>query len=128
MAAKLSWRFWPTLQFSLRTLLLLFALLGALLAYVGSYVTRSAHGRYEPMVIGLVGVKWYDWAPHGFVTDFQWDKDQIRFYYPLWRLDRRFWHPPHHASDRARYPINEPSDIGQVYRAWQQQADETGAK
>jgi len=87
-------------------------------------VARSSRGRYEPAVIGLGGVKWYDWAPQGFVTDFRWNNDLVRFYYyPLWRLDRRFWHKPIHGPGvnyPINYPVNEvaPEDIGQVFQAW----------
>ena len=114
-------RTWFRPQFSLRTLFILFVLLGAVFSYTGSYVARSLHGRYEPAVIGLGGVKWYDWAPAGFVTDFRWNASAARFYYPLWRLDRMFWHQPIHASKQTgTHPINEvaPEDIGRVYNAW----------
>ena len=90
------------------------ALACALAAYVGSYVARSARGRYEPMVIGLGGVKWYDWAPEGFVGDgWEWNETQIWWYYPLWQLDRRFWHQPLDGSlwRDPSYPIDEiPAD------------------
>jgi hypothetical protein len=118
------WRLWLSFRFSLRTRLSIVALLGGLFAYFGSYVLRSSQGRFEPAVIGLGGVKWYDWAPQGFVTDFRWDTRIVRVYYPVWQLDRRLWHPPVHGSDRSLYPINEPANIGQVYWVWQQQADE----
>jgi hypothetical protein len=109
-------------------LLLAFALLGILLAYVGNYVARSLQGRYEPAVIGLGGVKWYDWAPKGFVTDLQWDADLMRFYYPLWVLDDRLWHRPVSSSGRTSYPINEPEHIGEVYRAWEPKDDKAHRK
>jgi hypothetical protein len=87
--------------------------------YIGSYVKRSLGGRYEPASIGLKGVKWYDWAPRGFVTDFRWDVRLMFFYFPLHAADRLWWHKSEQDDD-GKYPINEvaPDDIGNVYRAW----------
>ena len=98
---------------TLATLLALIEETGA----TGVYWNR----RYEPAVIGLGGVKWYDWAPAGFVSDFRWNESTGRFYYPLWLLDREFWHQPIHSSElTGTYPINEvaPGEIGRVYEAW----------
>ena len=96
-------------------------IVGALLlsVYVGAYVVRSREGRFEPAAIGLSGVKWYRWAPAGFVTDFKWDHAQVNFYYPLYLLDVRFWHNEE-AEFASKYPFNEvqPEDIGKVYKAW----------
>ena len=93
----------------------------ALFAYVDSYLSRSVQGRYEPAAIGSNGIKWYNWAPSGFVTDFKWNHTLMRVYYPLFFLDIRFLH----TSDDAyggRYPINTVAteDIGKVYQAWKQ--------
>jgi hypothetical protein len=90
-------------------------------AYVGSYLWLSTRGRFEPAAIGTNGVKWYHWAPSGFVTDFRWNQTLMRAYYPLFFLDTRFWHTSDDAY-RSRYPINEVAteDIGKVYRAWKQ--------
>ncbi len=87
--------------------------------YVGAYVVRSREGRFEPEAIGLSGVKWYRWAPAGFVTNFKWDHSQIKFYYPLYLIDIRIWHNPEDAGS-SKYPINEvkAEDIDKVYRAW----------
>src|SRR5438093_8777021 len=77
-----------------------------LFVYVGSYLWRSTRGRYEPAAIGLNGVKWYSWAPSGYVTDFRWNHTLMLVYCPLYFLDTRFWH----TSDEAygsRYPINQ---------------------
>ena len=98
-------------------------LAGIVLAYVGSYAARSARGRYEPAAIGTNGVKWYEWAPEGFVGDgWEWNETQIWWYYPLWQLDRRFWHQPLDGSlwREPRYPVDEipAEEIGKVYRAW----------
>jgi hypothetical protein len=91
----------------------------AIFAYVGSYSWRSTRGRYEPAAIGLNGVKWYGWAPKGFVTNFKWNRTLMLVYYPLYYFDNRFWH----TSDDAyggKYPINQVTsrEIGKVYRAW----------
>ena len=95
------------------------ALILTLSLYAGSYVRRSSRGRYEPAAIGLNGVKWYEWAPEGFVTDYRWDASMKRIYWPLWHLDRRIWHTPDMAEG-GKYPVNEvdPKDIGKVYKAW----------
>lgn len=89
-----------------------------LFAYIGSYLWRSTQGRYEPAAVGLNGVKWYRWAPSGFVTDFRWNQTLMLVYYPLFFLDTRFWHSREDAY-HGRYPINEvqDEDIGKVYRA-----------
>src|SRR5262245_22135556 len=91
----------------------------AVFAYVGSYLSRSAQGRYEPECIGLNGVKLYSWAPRGFVTDFRWNHSLMRAYYPLYFLDTRFWHTSDDAYAK-KYPINEVAaeDVGKVYNAW----------
>ena len=109
---------WIRLQFSLRSLLLAFLVLGIGLAYGGSYVSRSVRGRYEPGCIGLGGVKSYEWAPQGFVTDFRWNSDPARFYWPLYYLDRQFWHSPLSAGEKSSYPVNETDDVAKVYKAW----------
>jgi hypothetical protein len=93
-------------------------LVSLLLLYVGSYVALSANGCYEPEGIGLNGVKWYAWAPRGFVDHYVWRQSLRIAYFPLSYLDVRFWH----TYDRARtgeYPIDEvrPEDIGKVYKA-----------
>jgi hypothetical protein len=67
------------------------------LAYAGSYLALSLRGRYEPAVIGLNGVKWYHWAPNGFVNEFRWHQGVMLVYYPLYILDIRVWH----TSDKA---------------------------
>ena len=116
---------WLRPRFGLRLLFVAMTLAGVVLAYVGSYVARSARGRYEPMVIGLGGVKWYDWAPAGFVEeyDWKWNDSHVWCYYPLWRLDRRFWHPSIQDAASTAYPVDEVPDdeIGKVYRAWNEQ-------
>ena len=93
--------------------------LGALtaLVYVGSYIYASANGRFEPGIIGLNGVKCYEWAPKGFVHEFRWNRKLWCFHAPLCVLDMHLWHT---SPKDGPYPINEvaPKDIGKVYRAW----------
>jgi hypothetical protein len=120
---------WLRPRFGLRLLFVAVTLACAVAAYVGSYVARSARGRYEPMVIGLNGVKWYDWAPEGFVGEgWKWNETQIWWYYPLWRLDRRFWHKSLDGSlvRKSDFPIDEipPKEINKVYRAIDEQLHE----
>jgi hypothetical protein len=91
-----------------------------LLLYTCSYLWISVHGRYEPAIIGLNGVKWYEWAPDGFVDEFKWNRLMMRFFFPMHLLDTRLWHTPV-RSDSGAYPINEvaPENIGNVYSAWE---------
>lgn len=94
------------------------ALALALLVYAGSYLSRSLQGRYEPAAWGTGGVKWYDWAPDGFVTDYKWNDGIQHFYFPLYILDNWFWHTTDEA-DSGRYPVNEvgTDDFGAFHRA-----------
>lgn len=97
------------------------ALLAIPLPYLGKYVSRSSRGCYKPAVIGLSGVKSYNWAPEGFVEGYVWDPAALRYYYPLYELDRWLWHPPLRCADEnCPYPIDEVSqqEIFKVYRAW----------
>ena len=93
--------------------------LAMLLLYVGSYLFLSVRGRYEPGGIGLSFVRWYDWAPQGFVTGYQRNTAAYMFYWPLWTLDMRFWHTPDKAYTNG-YPINEiaDEDVWKLYQAW----------
>ena len=90
-----------------------------LIAYLGVYISLSIRGRYEPVLIDPAGVKQYDWAPKGFVQNFKWSHFSIRFYYPLYAIDCRFWHTTS-AKETGRYPVNvvNSEEIGKVYRAW----------
>jgi len=89
-----------------------------MLLYVGSYALLSSCGRYEPACIGLNGVKWYEWAPSGFVENFRWSPNLLRVYLPLYWLDSRFWHSSDRAEDGV-FPINEVSDedVEKIWRA-----------
>jgi hypothetical protein len=85
--------------------------------YVGSYLVLSARGCYEPAGIGLNGVKWYAWAPSGFVVHYNWRRWPI-IYFPLWSLDMHVWHTDAKAKS-GRYPVDEVrrEDIWKVYEA-----------
>lgn len=86
--------------------------------YVGSYLSLSAGGCFEPASIGLNGVKSYGWAPYGFVTEYRWRSAPMVAYLPLYYLDRHIWHTDEKAYS-GRYPINEvkPEEIWRVYEA-----------
>ncbi|GAB4139126.1 MAG: hypothetical protein Kow0040_26990 [Thermogutta sp.] len=90
-----------------------------LAAYVADYLRRTVYGRYEPWTIGLNGVKTYAWAPRGFVSDFRWNADLVRFYLPLVILDQRLWHT-WEAAESGKYPVNRVGrdEIGKVDAAW----------
>lgn len=86
--------------------------------YIGSYLVLSLQGRYEPSVVGGNGVKRFQWAPRGFVTDFlRWDRTMSAVYFPLHFLDTSLWHTPDLARSE-RYPANEVSGSERVYREW----------
>jgi len=89
----------------------------ALWAYLGSYLFLSFRGRYEPAVIGANGVKYYDWAPAGFVEGYRWRSGIRNFYLPLYSLDRAFWHQPNEAH-WFKYPRHVPDSVDDVWRAW----------
>lgn len=88
-----------------------------MIIYALLYACLSVRGRYEPEAIGLNGVKWYAWAPLGFVKDYRWRTVPCVLFYPLNRLDNRYWHTD---CDMGNYPVNEVSrkDIWKVYKAW----------
>jgi hypothetical protein len=81
-------------------------LVALILLYAGTYYVLSLNGRYEPAVWGPDGPKWYSWAPAGFVQDLMWNEPLILTFYPLWRLDIRYWHTCDDAYS-GRYPIND---------------------
>ena len=74
--------------------------------YVGTYLLLSLGGRYEPAAWGVDNVKWYAWAPRGFVQDFRWNRGPMLAFLPLYYLDTHFWHNQE-ALDSGDYPINE---------------------
>jgi hypothetical protein len=89
-----------------KKLLILILLLVLIATYVGVYIGLSANGQYIPTVFGLNGVKWYDWAPRGFVKDGQWNGRVMVVFLPLWKLDRRSWHTPQ-TEPNDKYPFRE---------------------
>ena len=93
--------------------------LGFLFVYVGGYLILSVSGRFEPEAIGLNGVKWYAWAPQGFVHNFRWSKPLKLVFTPLWIADTRLWHTSGKAES-GRYPVDrvDQKNIGKVYQAW----------
>ena len=78
-----------------------------LVIYAGVYVVLSANGRYEPAVLRLNHVKWYSWAPAGFVHDYDWNSGMLRVFLPLWYLDVRLWHLDVRPGYSGPYPIND---------------------
>src|SRR4051794_12023197 len=73
---------------------ILIGLLLLVFMYGASYSMLSYQGRYEPAMIGSNGVKWYEWAPAGFVSDYKWSRGMLIFYFAANQLDRRYWHSP----------------------------------
>jgi hypothetical protein len=82
-----------------------------LLAYIVSYVVLSLRGSYEPTVLGLGHVKHYGWIPHGFKhlrplagdpAGWELNRRVTLFYYPLWHLDRSYWHTEAEAWRKLR--------------------------
>ncbi len=73
-------------------------LLGAILLpilYVVTYVSLSVNGRYEATVHGAEGVKLSSWYPAGFFrdkTNWEYNLAVVYSFYPLWQLDRSYWH------------------------------------
>jgi hypothetical protein len=97
---------------------IILTLLALLVIYLSSYLCLSLGGRYEPAGIGLNGVKSYNWAPRGFVTDYRWNRAPEAFYLPLYAVDILFWHTID-AADSGHYPVNrvDRKDIWKVYKA-----------
>lgn len=95
------------------------AIFGLMLAvYILVYVLLSCNGRYEPIAIGLNGVKCHSWAPRGFYADLTWRRTPLMFFAPLYWADRWLWH----TDDKAKsglYPVTEvdPNDIWKYYEA-----------
>jgi hypothetical protein len=80
--------------------------------YVITYLTLSIAGRYEPGSLGASGVKWYYWAPKGFVTgngdvrSLRWRQGMLLTFGPLFWLDTRTWHTQDKVHG-GRYRIND---------------------
>jgi hypothetical protein len=67
-------------------------LLAMVLLYVSSYVALSLCGRYEPLIFGADGPKWYGWIPAGFGGPAELHTIPCTIYFPLLVLDRKLWH------------------------------------
>ena len=74
--------------------------------YAGVYVGLSMAGRYEPVLRGPSGVRRYDWAPAGFVRDYNWDRRMMLAFAPLYYVDSELWHHCVGGDYRGPYPIN----------------------
>ena len=79
-----------------------------MLLYIGSYAVLSSQGQYVPRAWGLAWVKWYVWAPRGFVSG-PMGTGQNRvlqiLYLPLWGIDMQLLHKSDQLPDK-KYPIN----------------------
>jgi len=76
----------------------------SLVAYIVVYIVLTTKGSYQPAVIGLNGIKSYEWAPLGFYTDNHqqnfngpkengnWNGIMLRSFFPLWYIDIHFSH------------------------------------
>ncbi len=89
-------------------------------AYTLLYIALSLNGRYEPSIIGLNGVKCYDWAPKGFVRDYKWSSAMMRTFSLYHMLDNQLWHKYGSLEEIGHRPVNEVKveDIWKVYHAW----------
>ena len=87
---------------------IILAMIMALLAYIGSYMILSVQGQYVPKAWGLYWVKFYWWAPRGFVSGPAGIEARPAFYYfffPLWVFDIRLVHTYDKVNDGI-HPIN----------------------
>ncbi len=75
--------------------------------YVGIYAVLSLSGQYEPSVWGSNGVKWCEWAPRGFVSNYSWRTAPALVFMPLWLIDRSVWHT-FDGQYSGRYPVHIP--------------------
>lgn len=88
------------------------AILAAFSIYVWVYVILSLRGQYVPAAWGLGWVKWYNWAPRGFVSGpegIQQNRTIETLFLPLWSFDMRFIHTSAKAGC-GRYPVNTTLD------------------
>jgi hypothetical protein len=77
-----------------------------LVTYVGVYLILSANGCYEPGTRGIDGVKWYSWAPVGYVRGDRWNDSMMWTFAPLYFADARLWHPHVRPGYSGPHPIN----------------------
>ena len=96
----------------------------AFVLYLGSYTVLSVKGQYVPFAWGIAWVKWYGWAPCGFVSGPEGIKQRrvLQFLYcPLWLIDCRLIHTSDKALD-GKYPINTKLDTElQEWEKWYKQ-------
>jgi hypothetical protein len=87
--------------------------------YAGPYLFLSTHGKFEPAIIGLNGVKEYEWAPKGFVHGYKWNHTLENIYFPLLLADNHCWHT-FEESQTTNYPVDrvQQKNIGDVDKAW----------
>ena len=78
--------------------------------YTCVYTCLSLNGRYEGAVFGAYHVKWYSWAPLGFVHDLRENQTLVLSFGPLYYLDLRFWHRDVQSDYSGPYPINRDPD------------------
>jgi len=84
----------------------------------------SSRGQYVPDTWGLGWVKWYVWAPRGFVAG-EAGIEQRRalqtVFLPLWWVDTRFVHTSNKAYGED-YPVNRVFDeqLREQYEDWKQ--------
>jgi hypothetical protein len=81
---------------------------GCLGVYVGSYIILSSRGRYVPGAWGLSTVKWYEWAPEGYVSGQEGTRRNLAFqlfFLLAWIVDNKFIHTFEKARS-GQYPIN----------------------
>jgi len=80
-----------------------------LVLYMGSYALLSSLGQYVPGCWGLGWVKWYIWAPRGFVSGpmgTEHNRTLPVMFLPLWWIDMQLVHKSDQLPDE-RYPINK---------------------
>lgn len=98
--------------------------------YFASYGILSSKGEYVPAAWGAGWVKWYKWAPAGFVSGeagTRYTKVNVAlnlFFYPLLMADRKLIHTRDEGRS-GRYPANYVLDraLGESYGEWYREAD-----
>ena len=82
-------------------------------SYLLVYLVLSKLGAYEPAATGISGngVKWYAWAPYGFVArerplSFKWRPFPYYVFFPLYWLDCAHWHTED-KSYKNLYPVHD---------------------
>lgn len=74
-------------------------------AYFLTYILLTCFGSFAPAVWGLNGVKWYSWAPYGFVDAGLRRNGTLHLVFaPLYLADVNLWHTEG-AMGSKRYPV-----------------------